>query len=373
MKKPQNPFVLAGYFGKPYFCDRVEELATINGHLDNDRNLVIFSWRRLGKTALIKYLLGSLNEAGNSETLYIDLLGTRNINEAIKQITEAVYEKFGKTSAGFSATFQKLLGSLGVDLSFDPVSGMPTFSFGLKSAKVVGQALNSIGEFLSTQKKRVIIALDEFQQINQYVNENGEAVFRSWMQSFPNIRFIFSGSHRNMMASMFTERKRPFYRSAQLLQLDPIELPVYKKFISNHFKKNKKTISDECIEEIYRWSRHQTYCVQLVCNKLFGMYDTVNLQKIETVCKEIIEQESSVFGNYVNLLTYTNWQVLRSIAKAEPLRNPFSKEFLMRYQLGAVSTVGSALKTLQKKELVIKDGKEFYVHDVILARWLQTL
>jgi len=48
-------------------------------------------------------------------------------------------------------------------------------------------------------------------------------------------------------------------------------------------------------------------------------------------------------------------------------------EFIQKYALGAASSVQVALKSLQKKEIVIKEGDKFLVHDVILARWLQTL
>ncbi|HEY9559365.1 MAG TPA: hypothetical protein VIR29_01115 [Anseongella sp.] len=33
----------------------------------------------------------------------------------------------------------------------------------------------------------------------------------------------------------------------------------------------------------------------------------------------------------------------------------------------------SALKALQKKELLIQDGDQYLIHDILLARWLQRL
>ena len=331
------------------------------------------SWRRMGKTALLKYFLTNLEREKKAETVYVDLLGTRDMSVAVKQITQAVYDRFGKTSSGISTAFQKLLGKIGAELSFDPVTGAPSFGFGIRNQGVTDKSLEAIGSFLDNRKKQILITLDEFQQVTNYSDQDGEAVFRSWMQSFPGIRFIFSGSHRNMMISMFSEKNRPFYRSAQLLQLNPIDLTSYKPFIRNHFKDNQKYIDETAIESIYSWSRKQTYCTQLLCNKLFGLYNNVNPENLFSVYEDIMAQESPVFSGYTKLLTRTQWEVILAIAKEEPLTNPLSKQFADKYHLGAASSVSTALKMLQKNELVIEDDGEYYVHDVLLARWLQSL
>jgi len=373
MEKLKNPFLLIGFYGKEYFCNRESEMKIMRDHFDNERNIVIYSWRRMGKTVLIKYFLTCMEKEQNAATLYVDLLGTRDISSAIKHIIQAVYDRFGKTSSGISASFRKMLGRLGAELSFEPVTGAPKFSIGLRGSIVTEKSLEAIGHFLSSLNKQIIITLDEFQHVGSYSEQNGEAIFRSWMQSFPAIRFIFSGSHRKMMLSMFSEKNKPFYRSAQLLHLNSIDLEDYKKFIHNHFEKHQKTIDDGTIETIYKWSRSQTYSVQLVCNKLFGMYNTVKPEYLPQVFRDIIEQESPFFSGYSKLLTKTQWDVLLSVAKEEPLINPLSKQFIDKYHLGAASTVNSALKMLQKSELIIEEEGKYYVHDVLLTRWLQLL
>ncbi len=371
MAMVKNPFLLMGYRGKSYFCNRKDELDWLLDNVRNDRNSVLFSWRRLGKTALVKYFLTEQEKSESADCIYVDLMATRDMGESIKQIVQAVVDRYGKTDSGFGAAMRSLLGKIGFDVGFDPVTGLPSLSLGLRHEPVPEQSLHALGEFLSAQKKQVIIALDEFQQVATFAGENGEAVFRSWAQEFPQIRFIYSGSHRQMMSSMFSEKNRPFYRSAQLLELHPINLKDYKPFIKRHFNAHKKQIDSETIESIYEWSRGQTYSIQLICNKLFGHFDLVKKQYLHTVYAEILEQESAVFSNYFNLLTETQWNVLLAVAKEEPMINPLSKEILTRYRLGAASSVSSAMQQLQTKELVIKDGNAFLVHDVIFARWLQ--
>ena len=48
MKKLVNPFLITGYQGPEYFCDR--ETETIVPALKNGRNITLISPRRMGKT-----------------------------------------------------------------------------------------------------------------------------------------------------------------------------------------------------------------------------------------------------------------------------------------------------------------------------------
>jgi hypothetical protein len=235
------------------------------------------------------------------------------------------------------------------------------------------QSLQALGEFLGNMNKRIIICLDEFQQTTSFPGENAEAVFRTWVQNFPQIRFIFSGSHRTTMQAMFSEKKRPFYRSTQLLQLAPISIEDYSEFILRHFKASGKKITQTAIAAVYEWSRGQTYCIQLVCNKLFGRFDSINTEQLQPIYDEILDQESPFFAAYSKLLTTTQWDVLKAVAKEEPLSGLLSKEFSEKYRLGAASSINTAMKKLLDTELVYFDDGKYFIHDVLLARWLQRL
>ncbi len=373
MKRFNNPFLLSGFISKEYFCDRETEITTLKDHFINERNVVLFSWRRIGKTALLKYFLTDKIRKDEAETLYVDLLGTRDMSTALKRIAQAVYDNFGETRSGISSAFRNLLSKTGVELSFDPVTGVPKISLGLRGTGDPQKSLHAIGTFLSGRKKKMLVILDEFQQVTSYSDQDGESVFRSWMQAFPEIRFVFSGSHRNMMISMFTEKNRPFYRSTQLMQLDPIPQESYMEFARSHFTKNNRSFEEKAFETVYTWCRQQTYCIQLVCNKIFGSYTGLKEGILQDVFQQILNQESLVYSGYTRLLTDMQWKVLLAVAKEEPLESPLANKFINRNQLGAASSVSTALKMLLKKEFVIVDGDYYYVHDVLLARWLQTM
>ena len=373
MRRRVNPFVLSGYHSPAYFCNRETELAWLQDQFDNERNAVIHSWRRIGKTALLKHFFHNLEKNTKARCLFVDLLGTTDLLAANKKIAEAVVQKFGDPDS-FGKRILKMISAIGATLGVDEYSGTPQLTFGLGAHRQPMQhSLDAIGKFLSEGETPIVVCLDEFQQIVNYPEENSEAVFRTWVQNFPSIRFVFSGSHRHMTISMFSETARPFYRSAQVLSLSSIEEQKYSKFITAFFTKGGKKISGENIAQIFKWTRVQTYYVQLVCNKLYGRSNEVTVEIMHEVFEEIIQQEIPVFSSYQNLFTAYQWKVLVAIAKAEYTKKPLSRGFIDAYDLGAASSVKTALKSLESKEFIIADVQGLTIQDTLLMRWLQRL
>jgi len=373
MRKPTNPFIVTGYHSPDFFCDREEELTWLLEQFANERNSVLYSWRRMGKTALVRHFFYKLGKEKSADGVFVDLLGTGSLEEANKRTVQAILNRFGNLDKGFGSALKKLIGSIGATVGFDPLNGTPQVTFGMSKGSDIATSLEAIGLFLSERKTPVIICIDEFQQIVNYKEKNAEATFRTWMQDFPMIRYIFCGSHRHMMASMFSEESRPFYRSAQVRQLDPLPAQVYSSFIQSQFRKSGISIGDEQLGTIFSWTRMQTYYVQLVCNKLFAKSENITDELISEIFQEIIQQEIPVFSSYQQLLTNLQWQLLTALAREEKVENPMSQQFLSAHGLGAASSVNAALHALARKEFIVSQDGKYTLHDTLLLRWLQQL
>ncbi len=373
MRTPQNPFILTGYHSPAYFCDRQADLEWLREQFGNERNAVLHAYRRMGKTALIRHFFYHLEKERRAKTIFVDLLGTNSMQEANKKLATAIVQQAGNLKGGIGKKMLSMLGSLGATIGLDPLNGMPQVSFGLVQPMEVERSMDALGSFLKDIKQPVIIAIDEFQQVTYYAEQNAEAVFRSWTQEFPMIRFIFSGSHRHMMQSMFTDQHRPFYNSAQLLALQPIEIAEYASFIQAFFRKEKIPISSSILDQIFEWCRMQTYYVQLCCNKLYARREPVTPDLLYEIQQEIIQQDAPIFSTYQQLLTDFQWRTLKAISIEEQVISPTSQEFLSRHNLGAASSVSTALQLLIKKEMVVYHEDRYQLHDTLFMRWLQQL
>lgn len=373
MRKPTNPFIVSGYHSPAYFCNRESELAWLTEQFANERNAVLYSWRRMGKTALLKHFFYHLEKTNRGEGVFVDLLGTINLTEANKRIATAIVNRFGEMGSGLGVRLLKLIGAIGATVGLDPMSGTPQVTFGLSNSQSIPASFDAIGNFLAERKKPVVICIDEFQQINNYEENNAEAVFRTWMQNFPMIRFVFSGSHRGMMTSMFSEEARPFYRSAQLKSLEPLKPDEYALFIAGHFSKGEKKIARTQVDKIFVWTRMQTYYAQLICNKLYSKGNVVSDSLLQEAYTEVLQQEIPIFSTYQQLLTAFQWKLLVTLARHEAVANPLSQDFLSQNSLGAASSVSAALRTLEKKDFVIYENNRYILHDTLLMRWLQSI
>jgi AAA+ ATPase superfamily predicted ATPase len=54
-----NPFIISAYKSPEYFCDRDVETAKLKEAVENGRNVLLYSLRRMGKTGLLKRYLQS--------------------------------------------------------------------------------------------------------------------------------------------------------------------------------------------------------------------------------------------------------------------------------------------------------------------------
>ena len=86
--KPNNPFVISGYRGPEYFCDRVRETEKVVSALVNERNVTLMAPRRYGKTGLVRNVFHSLPE--EYDTIYVDIYSTENLNEFTQTFASAV-------------------------------------------------------------------------------------------------------------------------------------------------------------------------------------------------------------------------------------------------------------------------------------------
>jgi DNA-binding MarR family transcriptional regulator len=94
---------------------------------------------------------------------------------------------------------------------------------------------------------------------------------------------------------------------------------------------------------------------------------------------QILKENEGVFINYRRLLTPPQWQLLVAIGKENGDDEPTSKAFLLKYGLGAHSTVSRSLSALEDKQLIYaeytsEDSKPVYkVYDLFLSKWIETL
>lgn len=373
----KNPFILEPFRSKEYFCDRERETEELIHNITNGRNTTLISPRRLGKTGLIFRVFEEIDQRHLPfETIYADISDTLSLREFIKVLSDAVVAKLKKPQR-ISAFFQSLK-SVRPVLELDPMTGSPQLSFTFANTNQMQDTLTDVLTYLESYPKMIVVAIDEFQQIREYEGINMEAILRKHIQNLHNVRFIFCGSKKHTMTDMFTNAKKPFYESTSFCYLAKLQVNVYASFIRKHFELAGKSIDDESLDYILKWTRIHTYYTQRLCNEVFSLSsDKVNSAVVMTAIQAILNSERERFLEIRQLITRSQWKMLGAIAKEGSVSQITSSGFLSKYGISSGPAALRNIQALTEKELVMvtndESGTSYSVYNVFLSRYLEKI
>lgn len=370
-KELENPFVYKGYDGSSYFCDREKETENLISALKNGRNITLLSPRKIGKTGLIKHVFNRiLSTEKDAVCIYVDIFSTQNLHDFVQVLGAAIVDEALRREKSLMSKVLDAFKAWRPVVTVDVLTGMPSLSLNIDSTSDE-YTLKSIFDYLKSSKKKVYVAIDEFQQVAYYPEKGTEALLRSHVQ-FSNAGFIFSGSRQHLMAEMFNSPQRPFYQSTEFMNLQPIPEDAYYEFASRFFEAKKGILSQEVFHDIYQRFDGYTWYIQLMMNRLYE--GNKRITELHQATDAIIAVLATLTPQYEMLMTFlTSNQVnlLKAIAKEGKVEQPQSNEFVKRNDLPGPSSVKAALDVLVDKELVYTQPDGYIIYDRLLNLWLQ--
>jgi hypothetical protein len=374
MKTPVNPFITVGYAGPEWFCDRKNETDSILKSIINGTPVTITSIRRMGKTGLIRHVLTQIPK--NYIGIYLDIQPSENLNDFMNILATAMIRAVPEKSKP-GKIFWNFIKSLRPVITFEQLSGLPQVSIATITSKAEPD-IESVFSFLERQPFRIIVAIDEFQQILQFHEKSTDAWLRSKIQQLNNLTFIFSGSQQHMMDELFNSPSKPFYRITNFMRIKKIPFEEYSEFICRLFHQGDRKISEEVAGQILEWGEQITYYIQLLCNRIyFSGEKIISRSHWQSEANKLIKEMEPVFFGYRDLLTIPQWMLLKALATEGKVNNPTSGKFIRNFNLSGSATVILSLKALIKKDLVYKDfdpeGHALYsVNDLLFKHWIQS-
>ena len=367
MNKPRNPFILGHRISRPFFCDRENEQKALTSAIMNGRNVVLISPRRMGKTSLAYVSISDSEEIKNDYiTFFIDILQTGSLAEFTFLLGKVVFDTLAAKSEtrvrGFLAALKSLKGSFG----FDAISGTPTFNIQLGDIKHPEYTLDEIFSYIEQCEKPVVIVIDEFQQITKYPEKNVEALLRSHIQRLSNASFVFAGSERTILQEMFASSKRPFYNSAEIMHLGPIDEDIYVNFAQKQFSDYGKSLEDAPVRLAFQLFEGNTFYMQRAMNIAFAETsrdDVCGEETIRRAIKTMVAANDVVFREILSNMSVHQKLTLYSIASERSVVNPLSGKFVKDHSLPSASSVQSALLKLSKSGIVTKTESGYIMTD----------
>lgn len=375
--QPKNPFILGHRIERPYFCDRFDEEKALTSAVINGRNVVLISPRRMGKTSLIYVAVHNSPELSQEyTTLFVDILQTNSIREFTYLLGKTVFDKLLSKNESKIREFVASLKSLKGSFGFDHVSGLPSFDIQLGDIKTPEYTIEEIFNYLENNDKPVIVVIDEFQQVTKYPEKNTEAILRSHLQNLTNATFLFAGSEQTILQEMFVSSKRPFYNSAQLMYLKPIDEDLYIEFAQSLFEQREKHIDEEAIKWAFELFDGNTFYVQRTMNGVFA--DTskgsgADIRKTLHAVREMMASNEVMYREMLSNVSVSQKSLLVAIAREKEAQNVMSGAFIRKHALVSASSVQSAVNKLIKSGMVYKSDDCYKITDPLLRIFINEL
>lgn len=373
MKRCTNPFIISGYEGPEYFCDRVVETQRLCNEIANGNNVAMIATRRMGKSGLIRHCFSQTEITENYYTFFIDIYDTKNLNDFVIKLSREILERLKPYGLKVLKHFWDCMHSLQAGISFSP-SGDASFNVQVGDIHVGNNTLDEIFRYLDEADMPCIVAIDEFQQIAQYPETNIEATLRTYVQHCHNAQFIFAGSQRHVMGQMFTSASRPFFQSVSIMHLDSIDMCEYEVFAKNHFAKRGKALADGVTERVYELSHGITWYTQKLFNTLYAqtsLGETCLMEHVDGALDYILDTQEFTYKETMFRLPEKQKMVLMALAKEGAAKGITSSAFIRKYRLPSASTVQSAVKGLLEKDFITMEQGTYSVYDLFLAYWIK--
>lgn len=370
-----NPFVTNGYVSAEYFCDRVQETKDITSLLLNGNNIALISPRRYGKTDLIRHCFAQDDIKEHYYTFIIDIYSTKSLSDMVNKMGRAILEVLKPKGKRHWEQFVNIVHSLKAGITYDAL-GQPSWSVSVGDITNPNNTLDEIFHYLQSADRPCLVAIDEFQQISKYGDANVEAALRTYVQYCSNANFVFLGSQRHLMGSMFVSPNRPFYQSVTVMNLNLIGLEKYWEFCNGHFAKANKTIDKKVVEKLYARFEGVTFYLQKVMNVLFmrtAEGGHCGIEELNPAIDYIVDFTSLTYEDLMYQLPEKQSLVLKAICDEGKVRQITSGKFAKSHGLVSPSAVKSAVNALLDKDLITQEKGVCQIYDKFFEIWLKKI
>jgi len=368
----ENPFSYTGIVRGDAFCNRQTEQEELVRFVKGSQNVLLYSHRRYGKSSLIFKLFDRLGrQRPKIDALHIELYGTLSEKDFVSAILTSL-NQFESKLEKLAKLVRSVLRTVKVGMSIDPITGSPNVSVSFDSGyheAMLGNVLGLIGRF--SEKRKLMVVFDEFQEIANYKQEGFEKRLRSIIQQHGNTSYFFCGSQRHILTEIFTNQNRAFYKLAQSYPIDKIETKHYVPWARKLFLKAGREIKREIIEDIVsRCENHPMYVQQF----LFYLWEEkgteVSSDTVDMIELKILQSSHNEFLNLWDSLTLNQKKTLKLIILTGG-KDMYYSNSLQAVDLNAGSQVTRALSKLLRYDIVVKNDAN-KIQDVMFKKWIQT-
>ena len=357
------------------FIGRERETKRLLDNFKGGINVILMSPRRLGKTSLVKHVCNKLDDK-DIITVYLDIFGCKSEYDFYNKLTAEVLKQTASKHELWFEEAKEFLYRLTPKISFSPEPNSDfSISLGITPKTHTPEEVLQMAETIAIKrKKRIVICIDEFQQIGEMANSKQiQARLRTVWQHQKHVSYCLFGSKHHLMSTIFLHRSMPFFQFGDTISLNKIATEDWVEYIVSHFADGKRTISRELAEEICKFTENYSAYVQQLAWLVFTLKEegeTVTENDVKQAENDLLATNDILFMQMIEPLSEFQLNFLRAIASG--IKKDFGlSEVREEYNLGSYSNITRLKTALLERDLIEKQKTELVITDPIFAKWLK--
>ena len=373
----RNPFVYGEVVPSSAFVDRVAELERLVADLADGQKVFLISPRRYGKSSLIRQALAATARRGaltvevtvSSFSSYVGFL------EGYARALVAAETRWDRARTWL----KEAIGSARTEIRYTPGEaplGSLTVSFpSVKSERDVARLAQDVfalpGRLAETRRRKVVVALDEFQAIGEFNGGSVEHAMRAAVQHQRDVGYVFAGSEPSLMERMLGPR-RPFYKAGPVMRLDKIPADEFTAALDSRFNRSGLKPDPGLGAAIVELAGNLPYDVQRLAHETWDEARSsrrATLEHLHQALRRLLTEQEPMFEAIWQRLTLAQRAVLRAVV-IQGGREVLSADVRTRHRLGGTSTIQSALGALVRDDVISREGARYVVVDSLLREWV---
>jgi hypothetical protein len=374
-----NPFVYGEVVPAGAFIDRVVELDRLVGDLAAGQKVFLISPRRYGKSSLIRQALSAVSRRGaltvevtvSSFSSYVAFL------EGYARALMAAETRWDRARAWLKEAIQSARTEIRYTPGDAPLGSVSVSFPAVKSDRDVSRLAQEVfalpGRLAEARRRKVVVALDEFQAIGEFNGGSVESAMRAAVQHQRGVGYVFAGSEPTLMERMLGP-KRPFYKAGPVMRLEKIPADEFAAAIDARFKRSGIKPEEGLGDAIVELAGNLPYDVQRLAHETWDEVRSsggrrATLDSLHQALSRLLSEQETMFEALWQRLTLPQRAVLRAVV-VESGRSVLSEDVRTRHRLGGTSTVQAALNALVRDDVISRDGKRYAVVDSLLREWV---
>jgi hypothetical protein len=374
-----NPFVYGEIVTAAAFADREIERDRLSRDLLAGQKVFLISPRRYGKSSLVRHVLRGLAKQGVL-TVEVTVASSSSYVGFLEAYARALL--LADTPAGRLRQWTTdLLRSVRPEVRFEAApTGASRFAIAFPSAqsdrditRLANEVFALPGRIAAARKRRLAVALDEFQAIGAFNGGSVEHALRAAVQDQRQVGYVFAGSEPSLVERMLTS-KRPFYKAGPVMRLEKIHPDDFAGFLEGRFAGSGIRPEAGLGAAIVELAGNVPYDVQRLAHELWDDMraagrKTATLDDLHATLSRLLQEHGPMFEEAWQRLTLAQRATLRALV-LEQGREVLSADVRARHRLAGASSVQSSLAGLVRADLVTKDGPRYTMVDSLLREWV---